>query len=173
MSEENKDTKPVTPATPSKPEAESFSREYVSELRQESANWRTKAQELERLAKEAEEAANKKVSESEAKINEAVNAANARIVRSELKAFAIEAGMIDLDVLKLVDLSGVKLLDNGEVEGAKELIEKLKETKPHFFKEYKSTTHPSDPPKAKEQDTKDVTKMTKEEYAKYKAKAVK
>lgn len=152
---------------------ETFSKEYVSELRQETVGWRTKAQELEKLAKDAEEAANKKIQESELKISEATTAANARIIRSELKAFAIEAGMIDLDVLKLVDLSGVKLLDDGEVDGAKELIEKLKESKPHFFKEYKSTTHPGEQPKPKETKTKSAVEMSPEEYQKHKAKLLK
>jgi len=157
---------------PKPPEPEVFSREYVKELRHESANYRTKAQEAERKAQEAEDRAKKAAEESESKVKEATTAAEARIIRAELKAAALKAGMVDLDGLKLADLSNVKLNEAGEVEGADALMEELKKAKPYLFgtanTSHSGSTPPKDPPS-----TKKATEMSKEEYAKAKAEALK
>ena len=63
----------------------------------------------------------------------AQTAADQRIIRAELKAEALKAGMVDLDGLKLADLSKVKLNDAGEVEGADALMTELKKSKPYLF----------------------------------------
>lgn len=160
------------PANPPKPEPEVFSREYVKELRHESASYRTKAQENERKAQEAEDRAKKAAEESEAKIKEATTAAEARIIRAELKAAALKAGMVDLDGLKLADLSKVKLGENGEVEGADALMEELKKAKPYLFGSA-STSNPGNPPPKDPPTNKKATEMTAEEYAKAKAEALK
>lgn len=145
------------------PEKETFSREYVSELRQENKGYRLKASEMEAKAKAAEEAAKKAAEEAKAEKEQTINAANERIIRAELKAEAIKAGMIDLDGLKLADLASVKLNDAGEVEGADKLMEALKAAKPYLFKQPSTSSSkeppPNDPPKPK-----DVRHMTKAEY---------
>jgi hypothetical protein len=146
-------TPPAAPAAP-----ETFSREYVSELRGENKGLRLKAQEMEQRAKAAEEAATAKATAAEAAAAEAVKtateAAQTRIMTAELKAAALKAGMIDMDGLKLADLSTVKLNDNGELEGADALMTALKESKPYLFKETKSTSSTGKPPKG---DTKPST----------------
>lgn len=149
---------------------ESFSREYVHELREENKGWRLKASNAEKAAAEAAEAAKKLEEKTKADIENATKAANDRIVRAELKAIAIKAGMIDLDVLKLVDLSKVTLNDDGSVEGADALIEDMKKNKPHFFKEASDTSTPGKPPSSKTPEAKKATEMTDEEYAAARAK---
>lgn len=149
------------------PQAETFSREYVHELREEAKNSRQKATDEAARAKAAEEAREKDRIEADAKVKASNAAADARVIRSELKALAIAAGMVDLDGLKLADLSTVKIKD-GEVEGAAEMMEALKKAKPYLFgNATTSGTHKvpsSDKPKLKL-----ATEMTKEEYATSKA----
>lgn len=159
-----------TPPKPNEPPKgpETFSREYVSELRAENASWRNKHREAEERAKAAEEA--KKAAEEAAngKIAEAASAADKRILMAELKASALKAGMVDLDGLKLADLSGVKLNEQGEVEGADALMEELKKSKPWLFGT-QGTSHTGTPPKAKTPEAKKATEMTDAEYKAAKA----
>lgn len=143
---------------------ETFSREYVSELRNENKGYRLKAQEQEAKAKAAEEAATKAAAEAEAKVSAATQAANDRILRAELKAAAIKAGMIDMDGLKLADLSLVKLNDAGEVEGAEALMAAMKESKPYLFQNSSTTTQTSAVPPKKDDAPTDARKLSKQEY---------
>src|ERR1700757_4325020 len=92
-----------------------FSLEYVQELRGESATYRTKAKEAEVKAQAAEAKALEAQQATDAKIAEAGVRANERIIRAELKAEAIKSGMIDVDGLKLADLSQVSLNEHGDV----------------------------------------------------------
>jgi hypothetical protein len=128
----------------SKPET--FSREYVTELRSENATYRTKAREAEQKAIESEVAAKKFAEEAAAK----AEAKAAERETAELKAEAIKAGMVDLDGLKLADLSKVKLNDAGEVEGADELMKALKEAKPYLFGTTTTTSNPEKKPEKKD-----------------------
>ena len=146
---------PVTPpapapAIPAPEQKTNFSLEYVQELRAENAKYRTNANESKAAAdaaaakaKEAETAATAKIAEAEGKANE-------RIIRAELKAEAIKAGMVDLDGLKLADLTTVKLDDKGEVVGAAEMMKALKEAKPYLFGQAASTTQTTTVPPKKE-----------------------
>ncbi|MHB8914404.1 MAG: phage scaffolding protein [Thiobacillus sp.] len=134
---------------------ETFSREYVAELRGESATYRTKSKEAESRA-EAAEAAAKAAKESAAKETQDVKAnADQRVIRAELKAVAVAHGMIDMDGLKLADLSKVTLDEHGEVVGAEDLMKALKESKPYLFKAG-TTSSTQDTPKKKD-DTKSKT----------------
>ncbi|GAN79785.1 phage scaffolding protein [Acidocella aminolytica] len=103
----------------------------------------------------------------------------ARLIRAELKAEAVKAGIRDLSDLASVDVSGLKLNEAGDLEGAAEFIAKLKETKAHWFAEAtgaaKGTT--SNTEKAPGQtktigaggEGKNAREMTSEEYAAAKA----
>lgn len=135
---------------------EKFSAEYVKELRQENERYRKAAKENGDAAAAAETAASAKIAEAQA-------AAEKRIIASELKAVAIKAGIVDLDGLKLADLSSVKLDDKGELVGGEDLIKSLKEAKPYLFKEA-STTHKDTPPPKNDDKPKKATEMTPEEY---------
>ena len=69
----------------------------------------------------------------ERKIDELHLQSNMRLIRAEMKIEAIRAGMVDLDGMKLLDLSEVKLNDEGEVPDAGERIARLKKAKPWLF----------------------------------------
>lgn len=159
-------TAPAAPAAPALPET--FSREYVTELRNENKGYRLKAQTLEAANKASEEALAKAAAEADEKVSAATQAANDRILRAELKAAAIKAGMIDLDGLKLADLSLVKLNDAGEVEGAEALMAALKESKAYLFQASGTTTQTQPAPPKNGAEKPDVRKMNKEEYAAHK-----
>jgi len=151
---------------------ETFSREYVSEVREEAKAWRIKAQERETALKETSD----KLTAADAAANERVTAAekaaNDRVLRAELKAIAVKHGLVDMDGLKLLDLSAVKLLENGDVEGADALFEAAKKSKPYLFGTVAvGTTTPT--PTPKDGKAPDVREMNREEYAKAKKAATK
>ena len=89
--------------------------------------------------------------------------AESRLVRAELKAEAMRAGMIDLDGLKLLDQSEVKLTQSGDIDGAPAIMAKLKRDKPWLFIGASSsslaTPPPAHPPRQKR-----ATEMTDAEY---------
>ena len=87
----------------------------------------------------------------------------AQLIRAELKAEAIRGGMIDLDGLKLVDHSEIKLSTDGEVEGAAALVARLKKAKPWLFG-VASLSSTSVPPPAQVPRQKMATEMTDAEY---------
>ncbi|MCA7118190.1 MAG: hypothetical protein LGL72_01965 [Acidibrevibacterium sp.] len=96
-------------------------------------------------------------------LQEVTEAARARIIRAELKAEAIKAGMIDLDGLKLIEPTAVKLDDKGEVEGAGALMTKLKREKPWLFGAHSSSSRAT-PPHAEPPRQKHASEMTAAEY---------
>jgi hypothetical protein len=157
---------PPAPAAPTAKEPEVFSSEYVKELRRENAHYRTKA-------KENEEAAQKATKDAEEVTTKAKADADARIIRAELKAAALKAGMIDLDGLKLADLSKVTLKDDGTLDGADDMMKGLKEAKPYLFGNADTSTHTGKPPPAVPPAAKKASEMTADEYAAARAEALK
>ena len=99
----------------------------------------------------------------QSKLAEAEQEAQSRLVRAELKVVAVRAGMIDLDGLKLLDLTATKLNEHGEVENAADLMAQLRRSKPWLFGGTSSSSPasvpPSQPPRQKL-----ATEMTDEEY---------
>lgn len=154
------------PAAPTQKEPENFSADYVKELRRENAHYRTKA-------KEHEEAALKATKDAEEVTTKAKADADARIIRAELKAAALKAGMIDLDGLKLADLSKVTLKEDGTLDGADTLMEGLKKDKPYLFGNPATTTHTGKAPDPNPPTPKKASEMTAEEYAAAKTAALK
>lgn len=157
---------------PEQTEKETFSREYVREIREEAKSYRLKNQEYEAQLKQFQqelETAKKSAEESVTKLSQS---ANERIIRAELKALAISEGMHDLDGLKLADLSSVKLDEQGNVVGGAEMMKALKESKPYLFQKPDSSTSlpGGKQPKQDADGKKRATEMTPEEYAKAKAK---
>ena len=155
-----------------------FSAEYVKELRQENAGYRVRAQkaeadltELQKVAQGAKEVAEKATKDAEERATKAEQTAQARIIKAELKAHAIKAGILDLDGLALADLAAVKLDDKGEVQGADEAIAALRKAKPYLF----TTTTASggkggdgQPPNGGKPTQKRATDMPPEEYVAFK-----
>jgi hypothetical protein len=123
----------VVPPAPAAHAPETFSREYVTELREEAKAHRIAAQAAKDAVKAAEEAAAAAKVKAETGVKAAQTAANERVIRAELKAAAIKAGMVDLDGLKMLDLSTVTLDDKGEVIGADALLDAAKKAKPFLF----------------------------------------
>jgi hypothetical protein len=156
----------VTP--PPKAPPETFSKDYVHELREENKATRLKLEAEATRAKAAEEQREKDRVDADAKVKATNSAADARVIRAELKALAVAAGMVDLDGLKLADLTTVKINKDGEVEGATELMEALKKAKPYLFGAANTSTAQKPPPSDKPK-PKLATQMTKEEYAAAKA----
>ena len=71
--------------------------------------------------------------------------------------------MVDLDGLKLADLSTVKLNEAGDVEGAEELMAAMKKAKPYLFGAA-NTGNPKDPPPPNDPKAKNAKDMTDAEY---------
>ncbi len=100
-----------------------------------------------------------KVTEAETKANQATDAARVRSIRADLRIAAKEAGMVDLDGLKLLDMDAVKLTDAGDVENAVALMAELKKGKPYLFGQA-SSSNPAAPPKPSDGKPKRATEMT-------------
>lgn len=144
------------PAASAQEESKTFSADYVKDLRKESANYRSQAKDLQRKAEEAEtkaaelndvlkvtkEEAQKALSETK-RLNSAFEQ---RVINAELKAAAMEAGLIDMDAFKMADTSKVKITDAGEVIGIKELISDLKKEKAYLFKDITTSNKNSSAP---------------------------
>ena len=89
--------------------------------------------------------------------------AESGIVKAHLQAMASQAGMIDLDGLKLLDLSKITVNEEGEVSGAAPLMEKFRKDKPWLFGR-PSTSAPGAAPPAQPPRQKLATEMTDAEY---------
>jgi hypothetical protein len=86
-----------------------------------------------------------------------------RLVRAELKAEAIRAGMVDLDGLKLLDMTRLKLSKAGELEDVGTIMSRLRQAKPWLFGAASSSS-PATPPPAQSPRKKLATEMTDAEY---------
>jgi hypothetical protein len=153
---------PAPAPAPTPPAPETFSATYVKELRQESAGYRLRAQEAEKKAVDAADAAKKAAEEATGKIEEASKSAQLRIIKAELKAFAVKAGIVDLDGLAFIDMTKVKLSDAGEIEGADEAIDALRKAKPYLFT--KTTASTTKVPEKTSTESKKVTELPEAEY---------
>lgn len=153
----------VISLTPDLPEAkpaatkepETFSRDYVQELRRENEQWRHKARGHESEAAKARR-------EAEVAIAEARCAADTRIIQAELKAAALAAGMIDVEGLKLLDTSGVELNEDGNIVIPTTLFADAKKAKPWLFGQA-STSSTASTPKIEAPKTKSVREMDDKE----------
>ncbi len=96
----------------------------------------------------------------------------ARLVRAELKAEAIRAGMVDLDGLKLLDFSRLKLSKSGELDDAGTIMSKFRQAKPWLFGAASSSS-PATAPPAQPPRKKLATEMTDAEYRAARADLVK
>jgi outer membrane murein-binding lipoprotein Lpp len=148
---------------------ESFSREYVSELREENKSWRLKISERDtELSTLKAKVAELETGGKDA-LTKAEQAANDRVLRAELKAVAAKHGAVDVaDALKVLDISGVKLDENGNLVGADELFESAKKAKPYLF----GTTNTSStekPPKPGDTKPVDVRTADAKDYEAQKA----
>ena len=56
-----------------------------------------------------------------------------RLVAANLRTEAVRAGMIDLDGLKLIDLSRLQLDDTDKIVGGRQVMTELRRNKPWLF----------------------------------------
>src|SRR5689334_10951652 len=82
----------------------------------------------------------------EAKLTATEQSAQSRLIRAELKVEAVRAGMIDLDGLKLLDLTNATLNEHDEIDNAAELMSQLRRSKPWLFGGSSSSSLVNAPP---------------------------
>jgi hypothetical protein len=87
-----------------------------------------------------------------------------RLIAASLRTEAVRAGMIDLDGLKLVDLTGVHLDNSDKVVGGRGIMAELRRNKPWLFGTA-STSSAAVAPTSQPVRQKAVMDMTDEEYA--------
>ena len=146
----------------------------IHELREEAKNYRLKHKatksEFELYKNEINEKINALESEKE-RLNIEVSKLTSyerKLVESELKTQAVLAGIKDVDLIKLIDVSDVKLSEDGavNVDSLKQAVLSLKETKPFLFGEEKkySTSSNAIFGSTKESAKFDALKVDEKEY---------
>lgn len=101
---------------------------------------------------------------AEAALLNAQAESEARLIRSELKAEAIRAGMVDLDGLKLLDATEVRVNDKGEVSDAGAILAKLKRAKPWLFGNVNSSSATANPPRPEPPRIRHASELSHEEW---------
>jgi len=142
-----------------------FSADYVKELRAENKATRLRTQELETQLAHAAESGKKLELDFSNKEKAISEQAKQAAIRSEMKVHALKAGMVDLDGLKLLDLSKIQLNEAGELENADAVLKQAKDSKPWLFNITTSTSSTASPPKASEVKTKSALEMSADELA--------
>lgn len=120
----------------------------------------------------AEEAAAKALSERDTQASTRIEKVRTRAINAELRAAAIAAGIMDLDLVSLVDKSKIKVDDDDNIVGVDEAIAALKASKPKFFEaepEPKKKVTGDPTPAPKKDVVVDISKLSKEDYAKRKS----
>lgn len=87
----------------------------------------------------------------------------ARLVAANLRTEAVRAGMVDLDGLKLIDLSGVQLDQDDKVVGSRQMMDDLRRRKPWLFGGASSSSGAA-APVSQPVKQKSALQMTDEEY---------
>jgi len=128
-----------------------FDEAYVKKLRDEAANYRTKAKDLESKLKDTSNEAmtkvlkalglepdpdknyEKQLNDAKTEAEKAKSEAQEWLLKAEVKANAVELGVIDPDAAyTLMDKSKVKVGDDGSIEGVKDVLEALIKDKPYL-----------------------------------------
>ena len=86
-----------------------------------------------------------------------------RLVVANLRTEAVRAGMIDLDGLRLIDLSAVRLGNDDKVIGGRKLMDDLRRNKPWLFG-VASSSSAAIAPASQPVRQKTALEMTDEEY---------
>lgn len=120
----------------------------IHELREEAKNFRLKNKatksEFDLYKNETEEKIKALIVEKE-KLTSEINKLNTyerKIVESELKTQAVLAGIKDVDLIRLIDISELKLSEDGKVdsEALSNAVSSLKESKPFLFGDEKKSS---------------------------------
>jgi hypothetical protein len=100
---------------------------------------------------------------AERSLREREEAHAGRLMRAELKAEAVRAGMVDLDGLRLLDVSSLSVDESGAVRGAETVMERARRDKPWLFAAASSSSTASAPPSAPVR-ARHATEMSLEEW---------
>lgn len=115
----------------------------LSNMSNKDIKWRARykeaVSELETL-KASEDRKNKEISEKFSAIEKERNDAIQKRVDAEIKAAAVNAGLTDLDLIKLIDKDKISIDQSGDPVGIDDLINEFKELKPAYFSEAKKTS---------------------------------
>lgn len=95
-----------------------------------------------------------------------------RLLRSELKAAALRAGMVDLDGIALIDTTELHLDTEGNLPNATGVMTQLRRAKPWLFSGSSSSTGAT-PPTAQPPRIRLATEMSVEEWKSARAELVK
>lgn len=97
-----------------------------------------------------------------------------KLIDAKLEAHAVAAGIKDIELVKLIDKSSLKLNEQGEVEGLADAINAFKTRKPDFFGSEKKVSSSSNATFGNSGDTKvtktDARSLTNDDWKKNKAK---
>lgn len=113
-----------------------------------------------------------KVTEAETKSTETLTKAQQRTLNADLRVAATLAGMLDLDGLKLIDNSKIELDEEGNLKNGEALMTSLKETKTYLFSKEAppppklptSTSNPEPTPKPKDPKAKSAKDLSEAEW---------
>jgi hypothetical protein len=106
----------------------------------------------------------KSSAEYEDEICQMRTAYDARLILARMQTEAVRAGIIDLDGLRLADLSRVTLRPDDKLIGAKEAMESLRRAKPWLFGAALSSSSSSVAPPSQPARPRSALEMTDEEY---------
>lgn len=141
--------------------------EYEKKLRREVSRYREQVKVAE---SERDAACAAAVRDRDEAVAAARDDARSRILQAELKTHAIRSGIVDLDGLRLADLSGLSMNEAGEVQGAEEAVALLRQHKPYLFTSERSgattgtTAQLQRPPSPARPSTLDARSMTREAW---------
>lgn len=82
---------------------------------------------------------------------------------ADLRVAAVKTGMIDLDGIKLLDLTTVRTTDDGEIPDAIQVMAMLKQSKPWLFGSW-STSSAKEAPPSQPPQQKQAMEMSDDEY---------
>ena len=115
--------------------------EEIANLRAEAAQQRINARQAREDAEvalasvqEVRDAAARQVEEAEARLASVNQKIKNRTAQEALRAQAVAAGIVDEDLLPLIDRAAVAVDDEGNVTGAAEAVAAFKAKKPEFFR---------------------------------------
>lgn len=145
----------------------------IERLKRENIKWRQRAKVNRDAEKKASEAQRqleetKKTAETALKrVDDLTNVANRRLIEAELRSAANEMGLKKIEYARMGDMSQVKIDENGQVTGVREMLAGLKDSDPDLFKAVTSTNVNFNLDRSSvAKSEKSVLKLSDEEYQK-------
>lgn len=125
------------PATPPASENEANLRAEAAHHRIAARTAKEELAEANRLLTEARTLNQQAQTEAQARVTTAEGIASkfkARAIESDIRAAAVAAGVIDMDVIALIPRDGIAMADDGTITGVDTAIANYKQQKPTFFR---------------------------------------